>query len=110
MAAVSLLIDLDSLLRLASVDIVAHFRIVSADGLISAPFIEEFLHVGAIGAIQSILSVLTALLLSRPGKRTFKVELILSAHVPFHLLDYVADLDIGMAVNCRSDRVSADVV
>ena len=55
-------------------------------------------------------NVLAALLLSCPGERAFKVELTLSTHVPFHLLDYVADLDIGMPVDRRSDRVRASVV
>jgi len=93
----------------ASCDVVADFRPLGADLLVSVPLNEKVLDVRAIGAVESILGVFSALLLGRPSEAPFEVEFVFTAEVTASLLDQMAQLDIGVSVHSRCDGVRIEI-
>jgi len=93
----------------ASCDVVADFRPLGANLLVSVPLNEKILDVCAIGAVESILGVLSTCHLSRPSEVPVEVEFIQTAEVTSSLLDQMAQLDIGVCLNARCDGVRIEI-
>lgn len=90
---------------LFEIDVLRSCGVLSTDGLISSPFVDIIGHIDGAITSKSILSVLHALGLERPGEVAFKVKHRSTANATL-LLHYIAKLDSRVCNFACRDRVS----